>query len=206
MLNDMRLASPILLVLSCCPVALAESDSRIARVEALRQALDQEHFDDAATLLTGDPRVWYGSREGEGYPWKLRAGRWKTWDSHFNGVSEQQGPLQTEGDRVWADFFETNDYFRLIGRRGGYFRQTWFFASNGKIEGYMISAVPGAPESPAGRGDEFTAWARENAAEELEYLRPEGKIDPTGDRAARTGALLERWRQAIGEPLDDDGS
>lgn len=182
-------------------------DPHIAKVEALRQALQEEDFARAATFLSDDPRVWYDERQGDGIPWQLRAGRWKAWDTHFNGVSELQGTLQSAGDRVWADYFESNDYFRLLERGGGYFRKTWFFTDDGKIEGYMISAVPGAPEAPPGRADEFLAWARENAPEELDYLRPGGRLDPTGDRAPRTRALLERWRQAIGEPMvEDDGS
>ncbi len=68
----------------------------------------------------------------------------------------------------------------------------------------MISRVPGAPEPAKGRFEEFEAWAKEHDPEELAYLFPGGKIDPTGDRPQRFRAILERWRQAIGEPLELD--
>ena len=180
----------------------AEGEELIETVEKLRAALDREDYETAKTFLTENPRVWYDGREGEGFPWTLDGGRWKGWDGHFNGVSTLQGPLQAQGHEVWADFHEINDYFRLTGRSGGYFRKTWFFDEEGKIEGYMISRVPGAPEPTKGRFEEFEAWAKENDPDELAYLLPGGRIDPTGDRPQRFRAILERWREATGEPLD----
>lgn len=180
----------------------AES-ARIECVERLRTALEREGYELARTFLTEYPRVWYDGREGEGFPWTLGGGRWKKWDHHFNGVSEPQVPppgRRRQG--VGRFFYEINDYFRLTGRSGGYFRKTWFFEGD-KIEGYMISAVPDARAATKGRFDEFEGWARQHALEELDYLLPGGRIDPTGDRPERFRALLERWRETIGEPLGD---
>lgn len=205
----MTRAAVLPLVCVCLLLATASAadpavatEAKIAIVEKLRAALAREDYAAAATFLSDDPRVWYEKREGAGSPWRLGAGRWRNWDRHFNGVSTLQGNLEADGDRVWGDFTETNDYYRLTGRGAGHYRMTWFFDSDGKIAGRMISAVPGAPERDPGRFDEFEAWAREHHPEELDYLLPGGRIDPTGDRAPRFRQLLERWREAIGEPLD----
>ena len=134
--------------------------------------------------------------------WKLGGGRWKAWDEHFRGTAEPASDWQVENLLVWADIFETNEYFELIERGGGYWRATYIFDESGRISGFMVSGVPGV-ESPRGRGDEFQAWAREHHPDEAEYLMPGGSIDPTGDRAPRMRALLNEWRGVVGlEPIE----
>ena len=60
--------------------------------------------------------------------------------------------------------------------------------------------VTTAHQVTPGREEEFQAWARAHEPDEYAYLRPNGRIDPSGDRAPRTRALLLRWREAIGLP------
>ncbi|MEZ6212382.1 MAG: hypothetical protein R3B46_14260 [Phycisphaerales bacterium] len=56
----------------------------------------------------------------------------------------------------------------------------------------MVSDVDEPGGAPGGSlGDAFAAWASANALDEWAYLRPGGKIDPTGDRAERA-AVAER--------------
>ena len=176
--------------------------SQIKTVQDFRAARKAGDLERARSYLGDDPRVWYDAYAGEGAPWKLGAGRWKTWDTHFNGESKF-GPWYVEDDRVWAVVEEMNDYFRLIERRDmPRYRITYFNEDNGKIAGYMISAAdvdsPGTPM--VSRYDEFEAWALANAPQEWEYLRLGGHLDPTGDRAPRTRALANRWRASVGLP------
>jgi len=169
--------------------------------------VDAGGYELARSYLSDDPRVWYDAREGDGRPLKLGAGLYKAWDEHFNGRSEA-GPWTVEGNRVWAVADETNDYFRLLERQdGSRYRITYYFDEDGRIEGYMISAAdPGRPSPPRkDRFAEFESWARAEHPEEWEYLRPGGKLDPTGDRAPRTRLLLEEWRKQAGLPLLDGG-
>lgn len=178
------------------------SDPMIEKVEAFRAARDEGDHEKARDYLSDDPRVWYEKREGEGSPVKLGAGRWKIWDEHFRGESDLE-PWRAEGNAVWSIATETNDYYRLLERETvSRYRVTYFFDDDGKIEGYMISAArPGKPREPVvDRFDEFMAWALENHSEEWAYLRPGGKLDPTGDRAPRTRRLLNAWREEVGLP------
>lgn len=171
-------------------------------VERFRAARTAGDYDTARDFLSDDPRVWYDSREGEGFPVKLGAGRYKNWDEHFNSHGEL-GSWIVEDQMVWSVVEEMNDYFRLLERKDmPRYRITYFFDDTGRIEGYMISAAyPGQPSAPSNdRFDEFEAWARLRHSEEWEYLRPGGKLDPTGDRAPRTRRLLEMWRAEIGLP------
>jgi hypothetical protein len=96
--------------------------------------------------------------------------------------------------------YETNEYFELTERGGGVWRATYYCDPSGKIAGMMVSSVPGLPpkEPRSDRGDEFKAWAREHHAQEAEYLMPGGSLDPTGDRAPRMRALLNRWGDSAG--------
>jgi hypothetical protein len=185
--------------------AAADGLSRVEIVEAFRAARKAGDLETARGFLTDDPRVWYDAKEGDGSPWKLGAGRWKTWDTYFNGASTPDGPWRETGDTVWVDMTETNDFFRLTERRDPPRYRVTYFLEDDRIAGYMISGAPGKKTPKLSRREEFEAWAREHAPEEAEYLMPGGSIDPTGDRAPRMKALLLRWREAAGlPPLDAD--
>ena len=182
-----------------------EERSRIEIVNAFRAARDAGDYELARSFLSDDPRVWYGAREGKGNPLKPGAGRYAAWDDHFNGNSKLR-PWTAEGNVVWTIAEETNDYYRLLERKDvSRYRISYFFDGEGRIEGSMISAADDQAPPPRDRSDEFEAWATANDPDEWEYLRPGGKLDPTGDRAARTRLLLEAWRREIGLPLLDGG-
>jgi predicted enzyme related to lactoylglutathione lyase len=198
-------------LVSCLAVvamaAAADGVDPVDTVEAFREARDAGDYELARGFLTDDPRVWYGKRAGEGSPWKLGAGRYKAWDTHFNGRSKL-GAWAVEGDTVWTVAEESNDYFRLLEREDvPRYRITYFFDGTGKIEGYMISsAYPDRLSPPRkDRFDEFEAWGRREHPEEWEHLRPGGELDPTGDRAPRTRLLLDAWRKEVGLPALDGG-
>lgn len=168
-----------------------------------RAALDADDFAAARAMMTDNPRTWYDGREGEGFAWVLGTpGRWHEWDTEFNGVSERGAWVAGERS-VSAVAVETNDYFELIGRDPSPWLHTYFIDDDGLIEGQMISPVP-AERDPTrgernpGRGDEFDAWYRESYPEEYEHVRPDGRLDPTGDRAAITRKRLVEWREAVG--------
>jgi len=190
-------------MLACLLVSASMSgcaSPQVRTVEAFRAARKAGDLETARTYLAPDPRVWYDAHEGEGSPWSLGGGRWKTWDTHFRSKSEL-GPWHVEGDRVWAVAEEWNEYFALIERTDTpRYRITYFMTPDGKIGGYMISAAdPDAPDTPSrDRGDEFAAWAEANHPDEWAYLRPGGSLDPTGDRAERTRALANQWRATVG--------
>ncbi len=178
------------------------TNHHIGTVESFRAARKAGDQEKARSYLSDDPRVWYDAKEGEGSPWKLGAGRYKQWDTHFRGKSEL-GPWHVDGDTIWTMVEEMNDYFRLIERQDmPRYRITYFFDEQDRILGYMISAAdPDAPSSPmVSRYEEFEAWALANEAEEWEYLRPGGSLDPTGDRAERTRVLANRWRASVNLP------
>ncbi len=208
------LAASMLLLPGC---ALNERTPRaqpsmITKVESYRAARESGDFDTARALLADDARVWYEQREGEGNPWRPgKGGRWSAWDKHFNSQSTP-GPWHTAEHSVWRINREWNEYYDLIERTDDpSYRITYFFDADdaGKISGYMISAAdPDAPKPPADaprsdRFDEIEAWAKANHPDEWEYLRPAGKLDPTGDRPRRTRALINQWRTTVGlEPIE----
>lgn len=196
--TSITLLTAMLSMLSGC------TNPHINTIEAFRAARKAGDIEKAHTYLGDDPRVWYDAKEGEGSSWKLGAGRWKQWDTHFRGKSEL-GPWHVEGDTLWAVGEEMNDYFRLIERQDmPRYRLTYFFDEQDRISGYMISAAdPNAPSSSSpmvSRYEEFEAWALANDPEEWEYLRPGGSLDPTGDRAERTRVLANRWRASVNLP------
>ena len=145
-------------------------------------------------MQTGDPREWWDRREGAGESWTLGSGRWKDWDAHFRGRSTP-GPWRVDGNAVTSLVDEINDYYLLTERGPQPYRLTYFFDESGRVSGELIASEP---SNSIGVEKEFLAWAKEHEPEEYAYLRPNGRIDPTGDRAPRTRSLLLRWRKATG--------
>ena len=202
-MNKLRFAGGALL---CAVVTgCSGTDPMIENVEAFRSAREAGNYAVAQSYLSSDPRVWYEKREGEGFPVKMGAGRYKAWDDHFRSEGDI-APWTAEGRTVWAIATEMNDYYRLIEREDeSRYRITYFFDDAGTIEGYMISdPYAGEPSAPSvSRIDEIEAWALANDPDEWEYLRPGGSLDPTGDRAPRTRVLINKWRQEVGlEPIE----
>jgi hypothetical protein len=196
----MRLPVVVLIILLAGCV-----DARVHTVEAFEAARDAGDYETARSYMGDDPRVWWGVREGPGAQWALGGGPWRGWDAHFHGDSARITPWRVDGDRVWADMRESNDYYRLLEREPGFWRRSYFFDGGDRITGTMIGAVDDPPP-PSGRDDEFEAWARANHPGELDYLEPDGKIDPTGDRPQRYRALLNTWRASVGLPPIEAGA
>ncbi len=173
---SLRLPVPaVLLALAACAVpAPAEEHALIARTKAFRAARESGEVEAASSYLSEDPRQWFETREGPGRPWKLD-GPWKRWDET-----------------------EINDFYRLIERPASPVRLTWFWNDQGLLEGFLVAAMP--HERASDRLGEAQAWARQQRPDELAYLMPAGRLDPSGDRPERWKALLLEWRAAAGLP------
>ena len=184
----------VLFTLGACRSTPPESDS-IARAERFRALKTAGDYEAARRMMAADPRRWWEVREGEGSPWTIgERGRWADWDEHMRSQSEEL-EWAAEPGAVTLLVSEINDYYRLLERGPQQVRYTYFFDEAGVLEGFMIAA---AGERDPGRADEYLEWAAEHETEELSYLRPGGKIDPTGDRAERTRAQINRWRASVG--------
>ena len=188
-----------LILCACASAEDAGQHAHVARIEAFRELRESGDLAGARALLVDGPRIWYGERDGDGSPWTLGGGRWKAWDDYFRGTAVRATEWHVDGEVVWADVVETNDYYRLVERPPSRWRATYFIAEDGRIEGFLVGRIPGL-ERDGGRDAEFEAWARETHPEEAEYLMPGGSIDPTGDRPQRMRALLELWRAEGGLP------
>ena len=194
MTRALTLGAAALVLASCASTA---RDPRKDTVLAYRHARESGDHQSARAMLVDDPRVWFDTREGAGAPLNLEGkGPWRAWDEHFRSqgmdIRWSSGP-----DFVSVVRSETNDYFRLIESAGTQYRITYFFDDQGLIEGYMVSPWEDAPPR-VDRAAEFIAWAKANAPEEWAYLRPDDRIDPTGDRPERTRALANQWRRSVG--------
>jgi hypothetical protein len=191
-----RTISLSLLLLAAACRTSSPTEDLVRRARAFWEAREAGELDRARSLQTADPRTWWDVREGPGEPWTLGAGRWKPWDDHFRGTSTP-GPWSVEGDAATSLVDEINDDYRLTERGSQPYRLTYFFDADGRISGELVASVS---SSSAGKEKDFQTWAQANEPDEYAYLRPGGRIDPSGDRAPRTRALLLRWREAVGLP------
>ena len=166
------------------------SNRSISRVQDFRAA--QERHDVAAIrgFVAPNARMWFESRSGEGEPFTGTGGSWEHWDTYFHSRSTMKN-WRVEGNAVTADVDETNDFMEMLDWRAKPYTMTWWLDDSGRITGVLVK---GNPEKPVSRLKEFEEWAREHHPDELTYLMPNGRIDPTGDRAERWMALLKEWR------------
>ena len=185
--------------------SLPQSESpRVARVKAFVAVRERSDHDAARRFLAPDARAWFDRKEGPGAAWTI-PGTWHHWDTYFHGRSVYSD-WRDDGDRVTARVDETNDYYRLLDWTPSPMRFTWWLDGDGRLSGFLLEPLT-AEKGGTGRLEEFKAWARQAAPDELAYLMPKGSIDPTGDRPERWRAILVRWRREAGLPpvaLDEE--
>jgi hypothetical protein len=175
--------------------AAVEKHALVLKVKEFR-AVRKKDPKAAQAFLSGDPRVWYEKKEGAGQAWRFDNDPWAHWDEFFKSQSSDKD-WRVEGTAVSVVAVEINGFYRLIDRAPSPVRLTWFFDEAGKISGFLVQAMSkGAPD----RLGEFSKWARAQHPTELDYLMPNGRINPEGDRAERWQALLIKWRAAAGLP------
>ena len=176
------------------------AENHVEVVQKFREAREKGDLAAARSYLAPDARIWFDQKErtGAGAPWKLEpGGDWDGWDRFFHSRTEYTD-WKDLGDRVTAIGHETNDFYRLTEWTPKPLAFTWWFDEKGRISGFLFHAQ-GEGKDPS-RFDELKAWASANRPEELSYLIPNGRIDPSGDRPARWRALAIAWRKAAGLP------
>ena len=169
---------------------------RIAAVEAFLAAKERGDRVAAQAMLSPEAKSWFDERQGPGDPYGLD-GRWSGWDAFFRTKNTYSDWTQGR-DSVTADGEEMNDFYRLVERSPTRFRATWWLDASGRVDGFLYE--PRGAVVPGDRFREFKEWARREKPAELDYLMPDARIDPTGDRPQRFRALLEEWRRAAKLP------
>jgi len=179
------------LVLLIALFACATTDNNIRTVKNFRAA--QERGDNAAaqSYVAPGARLWFETREGPGEPFGTGGGSWDHWDHYFHSHTTLVDWSEHEG-RVSATAHETNDFMKLLDWQAAPYTVTYDFDASGRISGVLIKSPPG---KSINRLPEFKEWAVVHHPEELAYLMPNGKLDPTGDRPERWRAILEEWRK-----------
>jgi hypothetical protein len=172
---------------------------RIETVQKFRDARQRADLAAARALMAPDPRIWFDmeERKGPGAPWTLEPDDWDRWDTYFHSQTTYED-WKDLGDRVTATGHEINDFYRLTDWKPRPLAFTWWLDAEGKISGFMFHAMKDAKE--VSRFDELKAWAQKTHPDELAYLIPKGRIDPSSDRPQRWKKLAVEWRKAAGLP------
>jgi hypothetical protein len=166
---------------------------KIERAREYAAAVAKQEYAAAKTMLAPNARVWYEKREGEGEPLNPGGGTWTHWDTYFHGRTTYSD-WRVDGGAVLATATETNDFYRLLDWRPWPMLFTWWLDEEARIAGFMVQARPGKG-STGSRLADVVAWAKAKHPEEIAYLMPKGRIDPTADRAERWRKLLVEWRR-----------
>jgi hypothetical protein len=180
------------------PAPELSAPQKIARVQAYCAALARRDWDNARWFLAPNARVWYEKKEGAGGPLSPGSGRFTHWDTFFHGRTGHCG-WRVEDGAVVATATETNDFYRLLDWTPAPMRFSWWLDESGRITGFLIQALP-ETEPSGSRLKDAVAWAKAKHPDEIAHLMPEGRLDPTGDRAERWRKLLVEWRRETGLP------
>ena len=176
----------VLLVTACA------SNPMIRRVQEYRDARARGDVAAEASYLAPDARMFYEERKGDGEPLTAgRGGRYAHWDDYFHSTSTLTDWTLIDGG-VRATVHETNDFYRLLDWKPVPYTMTWWLDDAGRVTAALVKGGEGKATS---RMDEFKSWAEAHHPDELRYLMPNGRIDPTGDRPERWRAILEEWRR-----------
>jgi len=164
-----------------------------------RAAVRDGDIERVGAMQAPDARVWFEERKGEGRPLDAQGkGPWAEWDAFFRARSTQT-EFAIEAGAVRFTNQETNDWLRLIERTAQPYHVFYFIDANGRISGKLIRAIDGAPPAPD-RLDEFREWAEVHHPGLMEFLMPDGRIDPHPDKARLWKQRLLEWRHAAGLP------
>ncbi len=189
----------VLCVASGCALPL------VRRVDEFRAAKKKGNYELAATYLADDPRIWFEKKEGPGSPYGPKGGPWRDWDRFFNARSKRDS-IHVTNRTVAMEFSEINDFYRLIDRPAGRYRATYWFDESQRITGVLIEGLTPRSQRPPDRLAEFQLWAMKHYPQELEFLMPDGGIDPEIERARLWKKLLTEWRADSGLPSIDTDS
>ena len=172
-------------------VAACASQSAIDRIEQFRAARERGDKAAAQTYVAPGARIWFEEKKGEGEPFGVGGGSWDHWDHYFHSHTTLSDWKQ-QGRTATAVANETNDFMQLLEYQPKPYTVTYWLDDANRISGVLIQSMPGKAVS---RLDEFKAWARQHHPQELAYLMPNDRLDPTGDRPERWRAILDEWRK-----------
>ena len=178
-------------VLLLVAVVACATDNNIRTVKNFRAA--RERGDEAAVQRYVAPgaRIFFERKEGAGEPFGAGGGSWDHWDAYFHARTVLSD-WKTDGRAVTATAHETNDFMRLLDWQAAPYTVTYWFDDSNRIAEVLIKSLPGKTINRLG---EFEEWAARKHPDELAYLMPNGKLDPTGDRPERWRKILEEWRR-----------
>jgi hypothetical protein len=178
-----------------CTIVFASCNSdKKSNAEIVKEFLDAREKKDSArymSLVSPDMRVWYEEKKGEGNKWNPNSA-WAKWDDYFKPV-KTYGEFKEDSNAVFVVVTETNNFFKLIDRKPAPVLLTWWLNKEQKIEGYLVKSMTDSTHTD--RLQKFAEWAKKNNPVELEYLMPDGSINPEGDRPQRWEKILNEWKK-----------
>jgi hypothetical protein len=179
---------PLLLLIALVACA---TDNNIRTVKNFRAARERGDEAAVASYVAPGARLWFENKEGPGEPFGKGGGSWDHWDQYFHARTTLTD-WQDHGPSVTAVAHETNDFMRLLEWQPAPYTATYWFDDSSRIAEVLIKSLPW---KTVNRLPEFKEWAGAHHPDELAYLMPNGKLDPTGDRPERWRAILLEWRQ-----------
>jgi len=101
--------------------------------------------------------------------------------------------LRLEGDTVYCDLTEKNEWLRTAGIREAHYSGA-FTVREGQIEAIRFEPKPETKQATEEALSSFTQWASEEKPEHLAEIMPEGKITYDAKSAKKWLPLMQEWR------------
>lgn len=142
---------------------------------------------------------WFEDKNGvpvKRYSGKVKSGLWKEWDQQMKSRSYYDSLWFNEKEyAVQGFFYETNDFYELIGKGPTKTLRTYWFDSNDKICEMLIYWIPEENTHTSEHLAGFYEWALVEDSVALERIYPNQKIVPSKENAILWKDMLTKWNR-----------
>jgi hypothetical protein len=115
------------------------------------------------------------------------------YDSALN-INMSVSNIETVGDSVFCDLFETNDWLRTAEIGEAHYSVIFIF-KEGLVSKIIASAKPKTAKAFNNVLTPLMIWAKKNKPDLLSEMMPGGKFIYNAENATKTLALLSEWKE-----------
>ena len=157
--------------------------------------LEAKSMDDGSAdkFTTDTLKIWFENKSGDPIrriKGQKKTGPWAEWDKEFKSYSEPDSLwTDVKSNSVSGKFFESNEFYGLIGKPPTETTRTFWFNTDNLISEILIVWKPGQKTSDYYLRP-IVEWALKNDSLEITSLYPKEEIKPSAINA-------KRWRKLI---------
>lgn len=195
--TTLAIVIPLIFVVACNNIKKENVELRLFReYHSALKAGSNEKWD----FTTDTVKLWFDDKKGDPilrYKRMKATGRWKEWDEEMNSTSSYDSLWFDEDDRtIKGYFYESNDFYELIGKPPTKTLRTYWLDQNNKINEILIYWIPEENTTTGEHLKPIVEWTLQYDSTEIQILYPNSRIVPSAENARRWKKLLQKYNEA----------